>query len=188
MYRFDRCLFDFWHDNWISSRWTLMKIGLNVGRLWLWLVHSRESGNRLTWKRKLVGENYLFYSAVRKCRTHTTVHIVRKTQHKWGAGFLPMPQCGGGMHCPSIRLHSSGGDQDARRDVQSEIFRVTPRQWPSVPLLPVTFCPENTATARFTGRCPTSRIGPVSYIRISLCYFYFRWKGICCLQIYNRLI
>jgi len=30
-------------------------------------------------------------------------------------------------------------------------------------------------------------IGPVSYIRISLCYFYFRWKGICCLQIYNRL-
>jgi len=31
-------------------------------------------------------------------------------------------------------------------------------------------------------------IGPISYIRISLCYFYFRWKGICCLQIYNRLI
>jgi len=31
-------------------------------------------------------------------------------------------------------------------------------------------------------------IGPVSDIRISLCYFYFRWKGICCLQIYNRLI
>jgi len=31
-------------------------------------------------------------------------------------------------------------------------------------------------------------VGPVSYIRISLCYFYFRWKGICCLQIYNRLI
>jgi len=35
---------------------------------------------------------------------------------------------------------------------------------------------------------PLPTIGPVSYIRISLCYFYFRWKGICCLQIYNRLI
>ena len=34
----------------------------------------------------------------------------------------------------------------------------------------------------------TDVIGPVSYIRISLCYFYFRWKEICCLQIYNRLI
>ena len=33
-----------------------------------------------------------------------------------------------------------------------------------------------------------SWIGPVSYIRISLCYFCFRWQGICCLQIYNRLI
>ena len=103
-YRFDRYLFDFWHANWITSRWTLMKIGLNFGRLWLRLVHSRESGNRLTWKRKLVGENYLFYSAVRKCHTHTTVQIVRKTQHKWGVDFLPMPQCGGGMHCPSIRF------------------------------------------------------------------------------------
>jgi len=26
-----------------------------------------------------------------------------------------------------------------------------------------------------------SSIGPVSYIRISLCYFCFRWQGICCL-------
>jgi len=34
----------------------------------------------------------------------------------------------------------------------------------------------------------TVNIGPVSYIRISLCYFCFRWQGICCLQIYNRLI
>jgi len=31
-------------------------------------------------------------------------------------------------------------------------------------------------------------VGPVSYIRISLCYFCFQWQGICCLQIYNRLI
>jgi len=31
-------------------------------------------------------------------------------------------------------------------------------------------------------------IGAVSYIRISLCYFCFRWQGICRLQIYNRLI
>ena len=40
-------------------------------------------------------------------------------------------------------------------------------------------------------RCvyPSRRaIGPISYIRISLCYFCFRWQGICCLQIYNRLI
>jgi len=40
----------------------------------------------------------------------------------------------------------------------------------------------------FPNGANTQTIGPFSYIRISLCYFCFRWQGICCLQIYNRLI